>query len=334
MKVLITGATGFIGGHVVDACLNKGWQVNAFALPGDPGIAVLKEKGTGVFTGDIRDFEAVNIAAIGIDIVFHTAAFVSDWGSKEMFWDVTVKGTENVCKAALQNGVKRLVKISTCDVFGLREDKILVETDPLLPWGEPYPDTKLAAEDVAWDYYKKEGLSVTMVYPLWVYGPGDKTFVPLLADALLKNEMVFFRKHAIVWPSYVENVVDLLMTIAEHPNAVGNGYLVHDGEYTTLEAFCAEIMKKYNKELKIRYIPYKLAMFLAIIMEFLWKLAGAKKRPLLTTYTVKNLGSRLRFSIEKAKNDLDWTPKIKFNEGMKITMDWLKTLDVKTLKQK
>jgi nucleoside-diphosphate-sugar epimerase len=334
LKVLITGATGFIGGHIVDACLKKGWQVSALTLFGDQGVKALESKGVAVFYGDIRDLNAVNIATMHMDIVFHAAAFVSDWGSKEMFWDVTVKGTENICKAALKNGVKRLVKISTNDVFGLREDKILTENDSLVPWGEPYADTKLAAEEIAWDFYKKEGLPVTMVYPCWVYGPGDKTFVPLLADALLKNEMVFFRKHAIVWPAYVENVVDLLMTIAEHPNAVGNGYLVHDGEFTTLEAFSAEILKTYNKELKIRYLPFQLALFLAWIMEFLWKLAGAKQRPLLTTYTVKNLGSRLRFSIDKAKNELDWTPKIKYDQGMKITMEWLKKLNINSLKQK
>ena len=81
--------------------------------------------------------------------------------------------------------------------------------------------------------------------------------------------MMFFRKHANVWPSYVENVVDLLMTIAVHPNAVGNGYLVHDGEFTTFEAFSTEVAKVYNKELKIKYLPFKLALVLAWIMEFL-----------------------------------------------------------------
>ena len=173
-----------------------------------------------------------------------------------------------------------------------------------------------------------------MVYPCWIFGPGDKTFVPHLADAVLKGEMLFMRKNAIVWPTYIENLIDLLMLISEDERAVGNGYLVHDGESTTLEEFTNSLAKSIGaKEVKMR-IPYWLAYIVAVLMEFFGKLLKQKDRPLLTTYTVKNLGSRLRFSIDKAKRELDWTPKISYKEGFATTMKWLKTLDVSTLKQK
>lgn len=333
-KVLITGATGFVGGHLSRACLARGWQVRALALPGDTGIPTLQSLGIEVIEGDIRDYESVRKATEGVEIVFHAAAFVSDWGPKEVFYDVMVKGTENVCKAAVDAGVKRLVKVSTNDVFGLDESEVMDETFPLKPWNEPYPDTKILAEEVAWKYYKEHGLEVTMVYPCWIFGPGDRTFIPLLADSILKGELIFFRKQTLVWPTYVHNLVDLLLLISEHPAANGQGYLVHDGEYVTFEAFSAEIASVFNKHLPIRYIPYRLAYFAAMLMEFFWKLFGAKQRPLLTTYTVKNLGSRLRWSIAKAERELGWTPKIKFSEGMEVSKAWLKTLDIKSLKQK
>ena len=197
-----------------------------------------------------------------------------------------------------------------------------------------YSDTKIAAEDMAWHYFKTEKLPVTMVYPCWVYGPGDKTFVPLLADAILKKEMVFMRKNAIVWPTYIDNLVDLLMLISKDDRAIGEGFLVHDGESTTLEKFTNGVAKAIGgKEVK-QYIPYWIAFFAAFLMEIIWKLLKKKERPLLTTYTVKNLGSRLKFSIEKAKNLLNWTPKITYSEGFKTTMEWLVKQNFDQLKQK
>lgn len=333
-EVLITGATGFIGGHLVKANLSTGHHVRALVLPNDPEAEVLRSKGVEVVTGDIRDYQAVRKATAGADVIFHCAAVVTDWAPKKLFQEVTVGGTENVCKAGLEAGVSLLVDMSTNDVFGLDESQVIDETFPLRPWHEPYPDSKIEAEKICWRYHRQHGLPVTMVYPCWVFGEGDKTFVPLLADAILKRELIFWRKDVIVWPTYIENLVDLLMLIAEDKRAVGNGYLVHDGEYTTLEEFSAGIAKALGIPPLNRYIPYSVAYGTAMMMEFVWRLLRKKTRPLLTTYTVKNLGSRLKFSIAKAERELGWKPKIPYSEGFKRTMEWLKTLDHRTLKQK
>jgi nucleoside-diphosphate-sugar epimerase len=234
-NVLITGATGFIGRHVVKANLAKGNRVRALVLPGDAGEAGLRQQGVEVVNGDIRDYEAVRRAVGDVDIIFHTAAIVTDWAKKELFWEVTVGGAENICRAAIDAKVSRLVDISTCDVFGTDESKVMDESLPLQYWGEPYADSKIDAEKVMRRYHEEQGLPLAMVYPLWVFGEGDQTFVPLLADAIIKKELVFWRKGAIVWPTYIDNLVDLLMLISEDKRAIGNGYLVHDGESTTLE---------------------------------------------------------------------------------------------------
>lgn len=333
-SVLITGATGFIGSHLVRANLSEGYQVHALVLPDDPEGSWLKSKGVEIVTGDIRDYEAVKRAASGVDIIFHCAAVVTDWAPKKLFKEVTVGGTDNICKVGLEAGVSRLVDMSTNDVFGLDESQVMDETFPMSPWHEPYSDSKIEAEKICWRYHKEHGLPVTMVYPCWVYGEGDKTFVPLLADAILKRELIFWRKDVIVWPTYIENLVDLLMLIAENKRAVGNGYLVHDGESTTLEEFCAGIAKSLGVPPITTYIPYSAAYVAAAAMEFAWKLLRKEKRPLLTTYTVKNLGSRLKFTIAKAERELGWKPKIPYSEGFRRTMEWLKTLDLETLKQK
>jgi nucleoside-diphosphate-sugar epimerase len=332
-NVLITGATGFIGGHLVKANLEKGNRVRAFVLPDDPKAKELDGLGVEVFLGDIRDPDAVNKAVQGMDRVFHTAAVVTDWAPMQLFQDVTVKGTENVCRAALSAKVERMIDISTNDVFGTDESIFMDESLPLSPWGEPYPDTKIEAEKITWKYHE-QGLPVTMVYPCWVFGEGDQTFVPLLADAIIKKEMIFWRKDVLVWPTYIGNLIDLLMLISVDDRAVGQGYLVHDGRSITLQAFCEHIARELNVEPTRRHIPYSVTYAAAVVLETVWRLLRKKQRPLLTTYTVKNLGSRLKFTINKAERELGWTPPISYDDGFRRTMEWLKTLDLESLKQK
>jgi len=333
-KVLITGGAGFIGGHLVQKNLELGHEVTVFDLPGTPRLAEYAGQGARVIEGDIRDVEAVEEAFRGQEVVFHCAAVVTDWAPRKLFDEVNVAGMENVCLAAVKAGVSRLVEISTNDVFGLREGMVMDESSPYQPWGEPYPDTKLQATEIAWRYHREAGLPVTVVYPCWAYGPGDQTFVPLTADAIVKRDLIFWRKDVIVWPTYIANLVDLLLLTSEREEAVGEGFLVHDGVSDTFQAFCDKIADSLDVPRITRHIPYGAAMAAATLMEWTWRLLGKKSRPLLTTYTIKNLGSRLQFSIEKAERVLGWKPQVPYEQGFAETMAWLKSTDPTTWKGK
>ena len=129
--------------------------------------------------------------------------------------------------------------------------------------------------------------------------------------------MIFWRKDVIVWPTYIDNLVDLLMLISKNDTAIGNGYLVHDGESTTFQNFCTMIARSLEIQEPKLHIPYRAAYAAALVMEGIWCLMRLKTRPLLTTYTVKNLGSRLRFSIEKANRELQWEPRFHLQTGLK-----------------
>ncbi len=118
------------------------------------------------------------------------------------------------------------------------------------------------------------------------------------------------------------------MLISTDERAVGNGYLVHDGEYVTLQNFCKGIAAALGAPPATLHIPYFAAYAVSFVMEMIWKAMGKKERPLLTTYVVKNLGSRFKFSIDKAARELGWRPKIAYSEGFARTMEWLKTLGV------
>jgi nucleoside-diphosphate-sugar epimerase len=332
--VLITGATGFIGGHLVDRFLAKGDKVRAIVRPGNVHAKELVQRGVEVVRGDIRDERHVNRVMSGIDIVIHGAAVVTDWAPRKEYEEVTVGGTRNICRAATREDVKRLVHISTNDVFGLSEKAIMDESYPKKRWGEHYPDYKIKAEEICWLYHEEQRLPLTVVYPCWVYGKNDFTFVADLADAILKKELMFWRRYATIWPTYIDNLVDLIVKVSEDDRAVGNGYLAHDGESVTLQDFCRKIAETLNVPIITTHIPFAAAYAFAVIQETLNRIFRRTKRPLLTTYIVKNLGSRLRFSIWKAQSELEWRPEVPFEEGIERTMAWLKTIDVNRLKTK
>jgi nucleoside-diphosphate-sugar epimerase len=331
---LITGATGFIGSAIMNRCLNDGYRVRLLVRKDSPRRGSLKNlKGVELVTGDIRDYESVEKATAGADYVFHSAAVVTDWAPRRDFDEINVAGTGHVCRAALQAKVKRLVYVSTCDVFGIREDRVLTEASGYHPMNEPYPDTKIQASNLAWEYHR-QGLPVTMVYPCWVYGPGDRTFMPILADAVATRQMIYFRENAILWMSYIDNVVDLCMHIATHPAAPGEGFLVHDDASLTLEQMCDIIAETLGCPRIKRRVRYPVAYLAGWVVQRIAKMLGKKKRPLVTTYSVKLMGSRLRFSTEKAKRLLKWVPPVPFDMALSRTLDWLKAQDMSSLKEK
>ncbi|MBN1344015.1 MAG: NAD-dependent epimerase/dehydratase family protein [Phycisphaerae bacterium] len=332
--ILVTGGTGFIGNRLVRRLLGDGHTVRAMCLRADPGAPSLAALGAEVVTGDVTDAASVDRAARGVQRIFHCAGVVTDWAPRSLFDRVHVDGIRHLLAAAARQQVDRFVWISTNDVFGLREDRVLREDDDLRPWAEPYPDTKIAAERLAWHAYSRWRVPVTTVYPCWVYGPGDTTFVPQLADAILSGEMIYWRNGTFVWPAHVDNVVDLLVRIGWQDAAVGQGYLVHDGVRLTLQDFCCRIAHHLGVAPPRWRIPYGMAYALAAGMELTWRALRIRSRPLLTTYTVKNLGSRLRFSIDKARHELGWTPPIPFEVGFAETMRWLRTLDRSALRTK
>ncbi len=332
-NVLITGATGFIGRHLVAAAVKNSIGVRALVRPGNPAIPALKRSGVEVMTGDVMDYHCLRAAAEGVDTIFHLAATVTDWAPKTAY-AVNTAGTDNACRAGVAARVRRFVLVSTNDVFGRGEDRIIDESCPLGAYHEPYPDTKRDATRSCWEYHRRFALPVTMAFPCWVYGAGDTSFVPPLADAIYRRRMLFWRRCALLWPTYIDNLIDLLMRIAEDGRAVGNGYLVHDGEATTLQEFCAQIAEALGVPPATAHIPYPAAYAGALLLELLWGVRRKETRPPLTTYAVKNLGSRLRFSIGKAERELGWRPRIPHPEGMKRTMEWLKNADSAALKTK
>jgi nucleoside-diphosphate-sugar epimerase len=324
-RVLVTGATGFIGSHVADHFARAGHEVRALVRPASPRRGKLAGKPVEIADGDLLEPASLEAACRDREIVVNCAGLVTDWAPAREFWKLNVRGVANLCRAALVAGARRFVHLSTNDVFGLVEGKTIDESSPLSAWGEPYPDSKAAGERII-RAYGGRGLAVAILYPCWVYGEGDTTFLPELAKAIRTGELFFWRRRSLVWPCYVGNLTSLVERAALDVRAAGGGFLVHDGEAFTFQAFAALVAGALGAKAPKLRLPYALAYAAALASEAAWRIGRMKTRPLLTTYTVRNFGSRLRFSRERAARELEFIPPFTFAEGWARTVPWLVSL--------
>jgi 2-alkyl-3-oxoalkanoate reductase len=323
---LVTGASGFIGSHLVQRCLHEGYDVKALVRKGNACIAGLKMQGVNVVEGDIRDADAVNRAIKGCDLLFHVAALTSDWGALKDFTDINIGGTRHVCEAALREKVKRVVYVSTYESFDhFRQERVNEET-PYAIQNKPYPDTKIGGNETVWKYTEL-GMQASIVYPVWVYGPGDRTLFPLLADGIRRRQLFYWSHHAPISMVYIDNLVDLLMLAAVHPDAVGEGFLAYDGGAITFEGVCEHIAARIHAKPPSLYLPFNLVYQLAGMLEALYRMIRSSKRPLLTRHAVTLLASRAVVDASKARRVLGWSPKVGLEEGIRRTLDWLVSVD-------
>lgn len=331
--VLVTGASGFIGSHLVDRCLREGWSVRALVRKGNPEAAELRRAGVEVAEGDVRDDKAVDAAVKGCNLVFHAAAITSDWGAMQEFIDINVGGTRRVCDAALRHSVGRVVHISSFECFPhYRLDRIDEQT-PYSPRGASYADTKIGSSIEAWAASKR-GLEVSMLHPSWVYGPRDRTLFPLLADIIRRGLMFYWARGAVISLVYIDNLVDLCMLAATHPAAAGEAFLACDDEATTFEEFCSRLAEGIGARPPSLHLPYGLVHGLAGAMEHLYRIARSPKRPMLTRQGVEVLASRAHVEVSKARNLLGWRSAVPQEEGIRRTLEWLNTLDPREWKMK
>ena len=323
---LVTGASGFIGSHLVKRCMQEGYNVKALVRKGNASIAGLKRDGVDVVEGDIRQVEAVNRAVNGADLVFHSAALTSDWGSLKDFRDINIGGTRNVCEAVTRYKVKRLVHVSTFESFDHSRLDRVNEKTPYSSRNQSYPDTKIKGNEVVWEHVA-QGMPASIVYPVWVYGPRDRTLFPLLADGIRRRQFFYWSHHAPMSMVYIDNLIDLLMLAAVHPGAEGEDFLAYDGEPITFEAVCERIASAIHSPPPSLYLPYKLVYILAGMLEVLYRIIRSSKRPLLTRQAVTLLASHALPDASKARQVLGWSPGVTQDEGINRTLTWLLSVD-------
>lgn len=324
---LVTGAAGFLGQALVRRLLAEGESVRAVVLPKDPRLQELRSLGSStenlrIIEADVTEPSSLDDAFTRVTRVFHTAALIHAWAPWERFRAVNVGGTRNVAECALRHEVERMVHVSTTDVFGIpRSEEVLDEASPFRPWGEPYADTKIEAERWLWDFRETRGLPLSVVYPGWVFGPGDAAFFPSLARAISDGMMLFWQRDVRLPWVYVDNLADACLLAGTHPAAVGNGYIIHDAaDDPTLQQVCARIADVLGKKAPKRRIPYPVAYATAWTLQHVWRLGRFRGIPPLLTVDVKAFGHRWNLSTEKARRELGWVPKTPIEEAMESAL--------------
>lgn len=323
----MTGASGFIGSHLVNRCLRDGYRVKALVRKGNVHISSLRSSGVEVIEGDVRDGGAVDAAVRGSDLVLHAAALTSDWGAIQDFIDINVGGTRKVCDSSLRHGVKRLVHLSSLECFNHHTlDRVDERTPYYTTRQQSYPDTKIEGTREVLAAMQK-GLSASILYPVWVYGPGDRTLFPLLADGIRRRQLFYWSRNSPISLVYIDNLVDMVMLAATLPAASGETFIACDGVAITFEELCQRIATAIGSPAPSLYLPFGMVRNIAGAMEAVYRLAGSAKRPLLTQQAVDVLASRALFDSSKARKVLGWQSLVSQEEGIRSTLDWLVTVD-------
>lgn len=327
MKILVTGATGFVGGHLAEACVARGHAVRTIARPSSH-TDLLERLGVEIRRGDLADPEIVREAVDGVDAIVHCAAKVGDWGPVADYRAVNVDALRLLLEACYNKPLKRFIHISSLGVYAARHHYGTDETEPLPPRHmDGYTQTKVEAEHLALDAHRLHGTPVVVLRPGFIYGPRDRTVLPKLAENLRLGIVRYIGDASKLAMNtiFVGNLVDAIFLALDNPRAVGQVYNLTDGDRVTKRQFFETIADGLGLPRPQRRVPLFLAKLVARILEGRARRRGAKEPPRITQARLKFLGLNLDFSIEKARRELGYSPAIGFDAGMKKTLEWFKT---------
>ncbi len=321
-RVLVTGATGLIGRRLVERLRTQDGVV-VRALVRDPMKAeALHALPVEIALGDITRPETLCKAIANCHVVVHCAARVTERGRWEEFWESNVEGTRHVLEAAAQAGVERFVHVSSIAVYGLFPQDGTDESFPYHPCGNAYCDTKIEAEKLALEYYRRRGVPLVVLRPGIVYGPRSRHWTIRIIELLKANRLFLLgRADGICNHVYVDNVVDALYLAITNDAVLGEAFIITDGRATTWREFFGYYARMLGRE-TIPQLPAAPAKLLLQLLGGIFRLRGHP--PPLSPKIVDYLHHRAVFRIEKARERLGYTPRVSLEEGMRCTEVWLR----------
>lgn len=329
MKVLVTGATGFLGKKLALRLAKMGYTVTAVGRNVVIGNK-LNQPGIQFTPCSLEDKEKMIELCQGQDYVFHCGALSSPWGKYQDFYTSNVLGTQNIIEGSKQAHVKRLIHVSTPSLYFHYDERLDVKESDLLPeaFVNHYAKTKYLAE-VAIDKAYQEGLPTISIRPRALFGPGDNAILPRLIKVCEKGVFPKIGNGSVLVDiTYIENVVDALLLCINSPeHTVGQKYNITNGVRVNLYDIIEEVMSQLGKPVSFKNISFKKAFFLAKILEQASTLFFSKKEPLLTRYTVSVLSKSQTLNIAKAKRELGYEPQISIEEGLQSFVEWWKSND-------
>ena len=309
-KILVTGADGFIGSHLVEALLKKNCHVKAFVYYNSFNscgwLDILPEgivSGIEIFAGDVRDPNGVREATKGVDVVLHLAALIGipfSYHSPDSYLDTNIKGTLNVLQACRDSEIERVILTSTSEVYGTAQYIPIDEKHPLQPQS-PYSASKIAADALGESFFRSFALPITIARPFNTYGPRQsaRAVIPTVVTQLLNDgkEIKLGSIHPTRDLNYVSDICNGLIALAECDEAIGREVNIGSGTEISID---------------------KLANLIIDIM-------GVDARVVSDEHRVRPENSeveRLVCDSEILRQLTGWKPEITINEGLVKTIEW------------
>ena len=311
-KVLVTGGSGFIGSHLTERLAALGAELTVlqeYTSHNDPGSLKFLPKsvlsGIKLVPGDLRDPDVLKKAVRKQDVIFHLGALVSipySYANPEEVFQVNALGTLNLLLEARDSGARKIVIVSTSEVYGTAIYAPIDEKHPLQAQS-PYSASKIAAEKLAESFHNTYGLPVAVIRPFNAYGPrqSDRAIIPTIIIQALKSKVI---KLGSLAPrrdlNYVGDTVDGFIKTAESPRSVGDVLNIGSGRDVSVGELARMILSIMGREAKI-------------------VTTSSRKRP------HKSEVLRLLCDNRKARKLIGWKPRTSLEAGLKSTIAWIKT---------
>lgn len=324
---LITGASGFIGGHLAQRLRGEGHPIRCL-VRGSSDTRRLERLGAQLALGSLEDPGSLRRAAAGCARVVHCGAMVSDWGTVAEIERVNVAGTRRLLQAAAEAGVRRFVHVSTTDVYGYPGTAAVTETHPVGAFRNWYAQTKARAEaEIA--AAARGGLDAVILRPATVWGPRSTEVVGQIARALRGGHMLLIDGgRRIAGLVYVENLVDAILLALRHDAASGEAFNVTDGLAVTWRQFTDGLAAGIGAARARLSIPYRPAIAIGAGLEHAYRGArratGLTLPALLSRQAVHVMGIDQDFSNGKLRERLGWAPRVGYARAMDATVQWLR----------
>ncbi|PPA33124.1 NAD-dependent epimerase/dehydratase family protein [Streptococcus salivarius] len=314
-KVLVTGATGFLGKYVVEELVEHGYQVRAFGRNRAIGQSLVNASVTFI-QGDLTNQEDLTKACQEMDMVVHAGALSTVWGPWEDFYQTNVLGTKYILETCREAKIERLVYVSSPSIYAAPRDQLdIKESDaPQENRLNNYIRSKLASEKLFKDY---PDVSSVILRPRGLFGIGDTSILPRVLNLSQKIGIPLIGDgRQLMDMTCVENVALAIRLALETPQAAGEVYNITNGEPRAFRNLIEETLRGLGYPIRYRKIPAPLVCAISSSLEFIYKSLKLKGEPALTRYTYYLLRYSQTLDISKAERDLGYRPKITISEGI------------------
>jgi nucleoside-diphosphate-sugar epimerase len=316
-----------LGSHVAERLVAGGRRVRAL-VRSTSDTRFLRSLGVEVVEGDLTDPIACARATQGVQVVYHTAAKVGDWGPWREFQAGCIDATRNLAEAAVAAGVGRFLHVSSTSAYGHPEEGG-PPIDESAPMGQnvwvwdSYTRSKVESEQILWGLAERRGLPLTVIRPSWLYGERDRITTGRLLDRLRERKVPLIgRADNPLSAVYAGIVADAALLAAHHPSAVGQAYNITSQGPITQREFITLFARACGAHVPRRHVPYRLAYAVSFLFEAHGRLTRRVRPPLVTRYATWLMGRYLEYSTEKARAELGWRPALTYPESIERTVRW------------